>query len=622
MKIPGDNLGNATPNPQRGSANGNITGGIDAIGQLANIGADVAAQISNNRRIVETAKATSEATLKIDDQAELLLNEDTDYETQVARYEEFYKGIDKEYQKGFFKNNPQAYEDWKSRVDSHFIKRGRQIKSNVFGQDMAAQRQTLGSSLQDISVLYARSDDDGRAKAIEEGLGLIDVAHKNAVLTGPERLEEESKFRNILSRTSAKQDVNTDPSSALEKLRSGGYEGLTADQYVQLENNAITKIETDKAKAAHVLEASSKELVNDTILSLENGYDVSEDEYSQAARAATLTGKTEDLQVAKAASQYIRLPKTSREGLRPQVTGVKNAELQKALDDADEIINRELDRDGYSFAVKQGVIEDVPLDLANPASFSARVKQAGYLQSHYGRPVSPLADAEAERLVAALDVMTPGSKTALALSLGPSEAVWNQLDKKNATTFAMVGAIGDKAVMQTVFKGQTLLDEKLKTVSRTDYMPVFDDVVGEVYGGKDRRAVLDATLAYYAATATDQDFDEDLFEEALQAVTGGVAEINGGRVELPRGIDASVFDDYIDGFTPEMVQTFGGVKGVNDSQAVDLISTGTPVSYGNGRYVINSRVGTLRRPDGSLFVISYDPSLDPRGDTRRNRRER
>ncbi|MBQ0795759.1 hypothetical protein [Zhongshania sp.] len=623
MKIPGDNFGNATPNPQRGSANGNITGGIDAIGEFARSAADVTAKISSNRRIVETAKATSEATLKIDDQAEFLLKQDTDYGTQLARYEEFYKGIDKEYQKGFFKNNPQAYDDWKRRTGEHFKRRGREIRGNVFDQDMAAQRQTLSSSLQDISVLYARGDEEARSKAIEEGLGLIEVANTAGVLTGSERMQEESRFQNTLSRTSAKQDIQTDPSFALEKLRHGGYEGLTADQYVQLENNALTKIETEKTKAAHLLEASSKELVKDTILAFENGYDVSDVEYSQAEHAAAITGRAEDLQVAKAASQYIRLPKTSRESLRPQVTGVKNAELQKALDDADEIINRELDKDGYSFAVRQGVINEVPLDPENPLTVQARLEQVSYLKSHYGRDISPLSDSEADNFIEVLKVMTPAGKVKLAEAFGPSQAIWGQLDKKNASTFAMVGAIGDRQVMSTVFRGQALLDEKLKSVARTDYMPAFDDYVGDVYDGKDRRAVLDAALAYYSASVSDgSSFDDQTFEKALEAVTGGVAEVNGGRVELPRGIESSTFDDYLDGFTPQMVRHFGGVPGMKDAQAAQLISNGTPESYGNGRYIIRSRLGVLQKKDGSPFVITYEDSLSPRAGNRRVRERR
>lgn len=182
MRIPGPEFGNATPTPQRGYAQGSLTGGIDAIGELARAGAEVAAQISRNRRIVETAKATVEAARAIDDQADYLLKEDSDFSTQEERFAEFYKNLDKDYRQGVFKNNPDAYQDWKLRIDDHFYNQGRKVKSNAYQQDMADQRVTLGSTLNEMATLFARSDDEARASIIEEGLGFIETANANVVV--------------------------------------------------------------------------------------------------------------------------------------------------------------------------------------------------------------------------------------------------------------------------------------------------------------------------------------------------------------------------------------------------------------------------------------------------------
>jgi len=214
--------------------------------------------------------------------------------------------------------------------------------------------------------------------------------------------------------------------------------------------------------------------------------------------------------------------------------------------------------------------------------------------------------------VRGLDLMSPTDKTQLAMTLGDAPAVWKQLDAKNAGLFAMTGAIGDPSIMENVFKGQELIKSGLSsTISKADYLPEFDDIVGSVYVGKDRRDMLSASMAYYAATADNPDFDSSDFEDAVQAVSGGIAKINGNKIELPRGVDEDDFDDFIDEFSPTSVEVFGGVWGMKNEEAAELIQKSALVSVGANQY-------NVRLDDGSrLFsaagdkplVISFDAEL-------------
>ena len=263
------------------------------------------------------------------------------------------------------------------------------------------------------------------------------------------------------------------------------------------------------------------------------------------------------------------------------------------------------------------MIEPVELDLKDSATFDARVKQVEYLSQHYGQPISPLTDDEASMLVHGLEKMSPRDKTQLAKSIGAAPAVWKQLDAKNAGLFAMTGAIGDENIMEAVFRGQEKIKDGLApTIMKADYLTAFDDYVDDVYAGKDRKEMLNASMAYYAATTDKDEFNASDFEDAMEAVSGGVGKINGYKVELPRNVDEDDFDDYIDEFTTDMAAEFGTVTGYTSEQVAEAVRKGRIVSNGSNRYYVvdnpSSKAGGSRLMDsetGEEFIISFEPSL-------------
>jgi hypothetical protein len=423
------------------------------------------------------------------------------------------------------------------------------------------------------------------------------------------------KFRNEWSRGKVRRDITNNPSVALDNIRNNQYESLSFEEQSQFEAMAISAMKQDDVKADYTLKKQSAEMVSNTILSYEKGYPVTEEEYAAATEAATVIGKEKDLQIARVASQFILLPKKERDGIPEQIKGVNSVELRLGLEKANETIDRELKKDGYAFAVRQGVVENIPLNLQDPASFKARLEQVDYLKSHYQQEVSPLTNTEADALVQMLPVMSSMAKAEMAAAFGPSKAIWAQLDKKNAGTFAMVGAIGDKAVMQTVFEGQQKLTNGLtSSLSKKDYLNTFDDYVGSVYVGDDRKNMLDAALAYYSAKSNGDSFEASDFEEAIDAVSGGIAKINGAKIELPRGVDEDVFEDYIDRFDGETVGRYGGVFGLNNDEAAKLIHKAQLKSVGSNRYMVIVDNAKLTTNTGENFIISFDPEIKKQQD--------
>jgi len=608
-----ENLGTATPRPARGNVPlGSGTEIAQAVGNLAG----VVEQVNYNRSLVASAQASTEAAQRIDELESSYKTDDKEYSTQKQRFDEFVGGLKEEYGERF-KNNSIALRDFNANLDKYANKKGLDIQERALLRDMDEQKAILGDTLLNINGIATRGDQEQFDESVASGNQLIDSAVENGILTPGEAAEEKRNFERGLSRGLVRKDITDDPQRALDKIRAGEYSGLSAEEQSQFEASALSKLSQNQNAARHTADKQAQELVKDTILSYENGYPVGEEEYKAAQLAAGAIGqeRLEDLEVARAASQYIRLPKKDRDGLPEQLTGVNNAEARLALEKADEIIETELNKDAYAFAVRQGIVEEIPLDINDPSTVQARLEQVDYLKSHYGRSISPLTDEEATRLTNALPQLTPDLKTGLALAFGTSEAIWQQLDKKNAGTFALAGAVGDEQIIRGIFKGQQLLADNLVKLpeNNEDLLAAFDDLVGDIYVGKDRKNMLDASIAYYASIqgkgggffggGSD-------FEDAIQAVAGGITSVNGSKVELPRGVLEETFEDYIDDFTPEAIAEFGGVWSMNDKQAAKTLQRAKIKSVGSNRYVAVVDDAVLMAADGSgEFVFSFDESL-------------
>jgi hypothetical protein len=607
-------IGNEALTPQQGIPNvSGLTQEADALARLAQTGGKAYADIQQNRENMEMAKASTEFAKEIEAKRFEFEHEDTDFSTQDQRFQDFVKDRYESYEGQF--SRPELYEQFKTNTDKFVFEKGLEIKSHSLKSNALEQQGILKSALDDISSLAIRGDQNQYDESFNRAESLIEHAFETGVIDTKERAVFEERFKKDLRRGKVRQDIAHDPAKALDKIQSNEYNLVSAEEQGQFEAMALSKIAQTKNKSSVEAKKQATELVSDTILSLNNGYIVQDEELDAARAASGLIGKEEDLEIAVAASQFVTLPKAVREDLPKSIQGVHNAELRDALEHANKTIETELDKDGYAFAVKQRVINETPLDLTDPASIQARLDQVDELRGHYGRSISPLSEAEADLLVEALPTMSPKQKAQLAKTFGPAEAIWTQLDKKNAGLFSMTGAIGDLQVMQNVFKGQQMLKDKLVTsVKQNDYLPVFNDYVSDIYVGKDRRQMMDAALAYYAATTESGTFDSGDFEDAIEAVSGGIGNINGHKVELPRGVPEDDFEDYIDNISSETIKEFGGVWSLSDDRAVDLVRKGRLVSYATNQYMITAENGAVLKAKNNIdpFLISFDSDIATR----------
>jgi len=303
-----------------------------------------------------------------------------------------------------------------------------------------------------------------------------------------------------------------------------------------------------------------------------------------------------------------------------QTGDLANVDDFASLIKANNDINRMATDDGYSLGVSQGLIQEVTFNPSDPLSLSLKADQAEGLSIHYGVNVSPLTNFEAENLSKSIEEMTVQEKVSLSDTLNRAPEVWGQVSEKNQQVFSMAGATGDNVLMAAVFQGQELIKAKLVSAPKgTDYLPVSDEFLSDVYGIQDKSAIVEAAKAHYAATVGNVDvFDVDGFEDSLAAVTGGIAEVNGNKLELPRGVIDDDFEDFIDEFSADNVNKMGGVLGFTDIEAANIINDAKIKSIGANKYIIlTGETQALFGADGNPFVISFTEEVKAEQDAAR-----
>lgn len=411
-----------------------------------------------------------------------------------------------------------------------------------------------------------------------------------------------------------KSDGPLEAEKELNKIKGKAPKGWTPDEWQTYTNSQQVDINRQIAKQKAVNQEINKQAQialsqYETAVSL--GFEVAPQEKLKVKELVSGTPQQEQFDRINRTAAFSVLSNTDRIA---KLNELETGELDNVADfsamlKANSEINKAARKDGYALGIKQGLIEFVPFDPADPESLAARSTQADTLSGHYGVPVSPLTDAEADSLSNNIDAMTVAEKVQLAKTLNQAPSVWGQISAKNQPAFSMAGATGDTALMAAVFKGQELLAEKLVTAPKSaDYLPVLDNFVGDVYGVQDKAAILEAAKNHYAATANDGGvFDSGKFKESLSAVTGGIGEINGFKVELPRGTDENTFEDFIDGFTPSRVERLGGVLGFTNEEAAELIQDGRIKNIGANKYIIMTNdTQSLFKPDGTPLTIEFN----------------
>ena len=402
---------------------------------------------------------------------------------------------------------------------------------------------------------------------------------------------------------------------------------FTPGEWESFKATAAAEIGRDQSiynASKKVADQNAKKEFKDYATAVSLGWKVSPEQTARVEQAVAGTDLAAELESTQRLAQYSLMPTSQRQTILSEAdTGALEdaSEYQKLLV-TEQNIQKELAKDPLKFGSDQGIVDLDTFDPFNPESLTSRLSQAEIASTHYGVPVAPITDTEAQALSDQITEMTVTEKIALAETLQQAPEIWGTIASKNQAVFSQAGAIGDRNIMQRVFEGQEIRKEKLFTdPSENDYLPVLDDYVGDVYGIEDKSATRDAALAYYAATQkAGKGFDRGLFVASLEAVTGGISKINGYKTQLPRGIDAGSFDDFIDAIDQQFIDENGGLGYIDSATGErnpypetyinEVIKNSEVTNKNNSEYLFTNGSSVFVRMDnGQPFTFSYDETV-------------
>lgn len=526
--------------------------------------------------------------------------------------------------------DPSARQAVQEFLDKQITNARIRVQGKTLERQEIASQQDISDAIKtatDQAVIEARGGQGAAsAETIKDAFAHIDGLLETDKITAIEAKDSKRAIKIKVESSSAlgnieriADTVGVDAAfKALDDIPSTPREPFTQiewDAFKERTRTHLTRIRSIKAGAKEKSGALAVDALKDYQTAVALGIDVSAGERE---RVSTLVSNSPELQkafeITNRVAAFSLLPASERRAVLGQAeTG--------QLEDVDQIAatikaNRKVEKfartDGYAFGVRQGLIDNIPFDPSDPESYKIKVDQAEFLSNHYGLPVSPLSDSEATAIGEAITKMTTPEKIQLAGTLSTSPEVWGQVSKKQQRVFSLAGATGDVNLMATVFKGQDLIDGGLvKTPTPAEFLPVLNDTVEDIYGADDKQSVLQAAVAHYAATVEDPTvFDGSAFESSIEAVTGGIGEVNGFKIELPRGVSEDDFDDFIDSYTEETVARLGGVVGFTDAEAAERIQDSRIKSVGDNKYIVMvDGSSALFTKDGEPLIISFDPGV-------------
>tara|TARA_R110000824_G_scaffold85747_3_gene212811 strand:- start:3989 stop:6079 length:2091 start_codon:yes stop_codon:yes gene_type:complete len=415
---------------------------------------------------------------------------------------------------------------------------------------------------------------------------------------------------------------------------------FTPSEWESFRASAASDISRDQSiynASQEVAGQNAKKLFDDWATAVSLGWEVSPAETAEVEQAVAGTELAKQLEDIRQLSMFSLESTIVRNKILSKAdTGVLvDAGRYAKLIATEQNIQKALAEDALAFGNKQGIVTLDEFDPFSPESLTNRLAQAEIASAHYGVSVPPITDNEAQVLSDQITQMTVPEKIKLAKTLQQAPEIWGSIAGKNQAVFAQVGAIGDEDIMQRVLSGQEAIAMKnVIPPTRSEYLATFEDYVGNVYGAEDRAATAQAAIAYYAATQTPgKDFDVDMFVDAVKAVTGGISEVNGYKTQLPRGVDADRFVEFIDAIDPQFIEENGGLGYIDpvtlkrvsypDSYINKVIKNSQVTNKNNSEFLFTNGSSVFVRMDnGQPFMFSYDETVIAREIAREATRRR
>lgn len=267
------------------------------------------------------------------------------------------------------------------------------------------------------------------------------------------------------------------------------------------------------------------------------------------------------------------------------------------------------------------------IDPSNPASIEDRKALIAKLKKkNPGYEINFLMPEEVSSYVARFDDPTNvQERVRVADELrNMPVSVFNQVAKDGRAPLLAFASTQSPEVAFSIFNGQAKMSQKVQSAPTGNEVDALfaDHVQGVFENVVDQAALKQAALAMYVDARKDfEDFDPDELAEILQ-ILAPVAVFNGGKYELPPGVDSESFENYMDELTVEDVSKMLDVyrlTNYTEEQLLKDIESGNLLlkSYGQNRYALVNIQGQPvtafetegEVPDSRIFTLTYDPDI-------------
>jgi len=561
---------------------------------------------------------------------------DGDFEQFSQNANKYFQGlsqnVDERFQPMLQSVYDEAFERNGVRVAELGRKRARAVAVDTTTSNIDNKLGQINTEAQEGTVAYA---EQLGIEAVSAAQALADAGDvKPSYVEGVKKSVEQSLATGAIMRE-VRQAIDADDFGTAYGLivdaeRPEQFEASEWDAWKAATGQLVTRQKSLFDASTKAADDALKEQVSQAATAVSLGIKVDPGEMKEFATAVAGTEYEDEFELVEEAGTFALMSASQRSAVLTQVEAVGLDEVERAeiLIKTQNGINTQLNKDPMGFAIKQGIVSDVPLDMSNPQSWIDRVAEAKKASIHYGRDIPAMTDAEADAFSDSLEEMTVAEKMSMAQSLNEDPAVWNTISKVGDPLFAMIGATNDMTVQKTALKGQEMVAQgQAKLPSFQNYIKVADDYlgqVGEVYQSDNRGLVIQAALNHYAKSNPDPSiFDGGAFEDSLASITGGIGTFNKGKYQLPRDVTEDQFEKMLDRVNEDWLETYGGIGMMTVNQAIKKIQNARVVSVPNNKSEYNLVTGDgvlMVNKNGNAFTFTYDESVVTKTIPRRSRR--
>jgi hypothetical protein len=277
-------------------------------------------------------------------------------------------------------------------------------------------------------------------------------------------------------------------------------------------------------------------------------------------------------------------------------------------------------RNTLELANKRGLTTTDPLDYGSPATLQKRAADVTAADAHFGTESNPLLPMEKDQLIGLFDGSDSNGKVGIYQTLKQSmgedmalRALGQLGQERPAMAWAL--SISDQApeVTRTILMGDLArtADKGLLNEDSKSFRTKFDDETGTTFQNDDmtRNAVLESAKSVFAEMRKrDPGLTSEDFPQAIQAVTGGIADVNGFKTIVPKfGMDPDAFVNLFESMTDEQFKQAAGGFALHAANGqpvtADMIQDNGILEWvGDGQYILKMKLGSS--PNGVTVMAS------------------